>query len=130
NDNLSDFIKNQTSINEEKDNLSSSFGNMVSFEFQTSAYINETVIEFYFKNPKTSNKNISIEIILEMDNDKISIAQSEIIKPSEYIEYIYLNEGVFLPNGEYSANALLHFYNIDTQKEESITSVIPITIYA
>ncbi len=49
--------------------------------------------------------------------------------PSEYIEYIYLNDEISLSAGEYSAKALLHFYNKDTQEEESITSVIPITVY-
>ena len=90
---------------------------------------NEKKITLNFANPSTSKKNISLELVANVDGEDLVLGKSEMIRPGQKIIELKYEDSYKIPQGKYEGKYIIHFYN-DLDEEEIVKSEIAINVFA
>lgn len=90
-----------------------------SFEYSGSANVDLATrkVTLYFKNAKKAIKDVSLELVADVNGQSVSLAEAGIMKPGDETRELDLKTDVNLAKGKYSGKFVLHFYNGAGEKE-------------
>ena len=103
--------------------------NSASIKYSGAAKVfqDKKTIELYFENPAESRKDISLEIVGDINGEKVSFIKNVKLKPGMKVEKVTYKPSKTLEKGKYKGQFLLHFFN-ESGKEEVVASEVIIDV--
>lgn len=83
----------------------------------------QNLITLNFTNPSRSTKNLSIEIVGNINGEEISFAKTDIIKPGNKVTDIKYTPEKEIAKGRYDGKFIVHFYDEQNQEEIVVTNI-------
>lgn len=124
--NIDDNVIKENDDNETKMDIAPG-GGAASLQYSNQVAIDRKSkeVSLYLKNSTKSRENVSIQIYLNINNEELLIAESEIV-PTGYLINKLTLENVNINEGDYKGYIKVSFYNEETNKKEIVDSKINI----
>ena len=117
-----------TKIESENDNEKDNVDVSLQYAGYATLLADEKLITLNFTNPSKSKKSLSLEIVANINEEDVVLAESDIIRPGYKIDSVKYTLEKEIPKGDYKGKYIVHFYN-EQDEEEIVNSEIAIDVY-